>query len=172
MMLVALSGLPGTGKSTIARHLARDIDAVWLRIDSIEQAIRASGALAGDLYDAGYRAGYAVAHDNLAVGRAVVVDCVNPWMLTRDAWRSVAGEAGAPCLEVEIVCSDEREHRRRVETRQTDIAGLTLPDWAAVTARDYRPWERPVLTVDTAGCSVADCVKEVRRALGFGSDAA
>ena len=84
-MLIVFAGLPGTGKSTIARALAAELDAVWLRIDSIEQAIRASGAVESDLDDAGYRAAYAVAEDNLRLGRTVIGDSVNGWMLTRDA---------------------------------------------------------------------------------------
>lgn len=38
-MLLIFGGLPGTGKSTIARLLAARLGAVWLRIDSIEQAL-------------------------------------------------------------------------------------------------------------------------------------
>ena len=41
-MLIIFSGLPGSGKSTIARALARRLRAVYLRIDTIEQAIRAA----------------------------------------------------------------------------------------------------------------------------------
>lgn len=41
--LIVLSGLPGAGKSTIARALAEAIGAAWLRIDTIEMAIRESG---------------------------------------------------------------------------------------------------------------------------------
>jgi predicted kinase len=36
------SGLPGTGKTTISRDLAASLNAVYLRIDTIEQAIRSS----------------------------------------------------------------------------------------------------------------------------------
>jgi predicted kinase len=84
-MLVVFAGLPGSGKSTIARRLASITGAVWLRIDSIEQAIRDSGVVPGSLNDAGYRAAYAVAEDNLRLGRDVIGDSVNPWMLTRNA---------------------------------------------------------------------------------------
>jgi predicted kinase len=45
-VLIILAGLPGTGKTTIARLLARRLGAVHVRIDSIEQAIRDSGGVA------------------------------------------------------------------------------------------------------------------------------
>src|SRR5690242_12492961 len=99
--LIVLSGLPGTGKSTLARELARQTRAVWLRVDSIEQAIVDAGA--DDPADAGYRACYAVAQDNLRLGRDVIGDSVNPWMLTRDAWRDAGLAAGAKVIEVEVI---------------------------------------------------------------------
>ena len=76
-MLIILAGLPGTGKTTIARGLARQLGAVHIRIDSIEQAIRGSGVLVASLDDAGYRAAYAVAADNLRLGHTVIADSVN-----------------------------------------------------------------------------------------------
>ena len=162
--LIAFSGLPGTGKSTISRQLAAQTGATWLRIDSIEQAIRDSGVVAGDLDDAGYRAAYAIAGDNLRLGRDVIGDSVNPWMLTRDAWRAVGLEAGARILEVEIVCTDNAEHRRRVDQRASEVPGLKLPSWHAVTAHDYRPWTRDRLVVDTAALNVSESVQLIRAA--------
>jgi predicted kinase len=91
-MLIVFAGLPGTGKSSVARELAGKLDAVWLRIDSIEQAIRDSAVLPGSIDDAGYRAAFAVAGDNLRLGRVIVADSVNDWMVTRDAWRDLGGE--------------------------------------------------------------------------------
>jgi predicted kinase len=163
--LIVLAGLPGSGKSAIARGLAEATGAVWLRIDSIEQAIRASGVAPGPLDDAGYRAAYAIAEDNLRLGRDIIGDSVNPWRLTRDAWRDAGLRAGAQVVEVEIVCSDPVEHRRRVESRTSEVPGLSLPDWAAVTGRDYQPWDRDRLVIDTAGRSIAACVARLREAL-------
>jgi predicted kinase len=158
-MLIAFSGLPGTGKSTLARELARRLDAVWLRIDSIEQAIRDSGIAPGPIEDAGYRAACAVAEDNLRLGRIVIADCVNPWMLTRNAWRDIALRTDIPMLEIETICRDQAEHRRRVETRASDIPGLVPPDWIDVTQRDYHPWDRDHLVIDTSVHPLAACVE-------------
>jgi len=163
--LVVLSGLPGAGKSTLAKALAVATGAVWLRIDSIEQAIRDAGVVPGPLDDAGYRAAQAAARDNLVLGRDVVADCVNGWTLTRDAWRATGLASGAEVLEVEVVCSDIEEHRRRVEARASDIAGLVLPDWNAVVGRDYHPWNRERLVVDTAGRTIDASVQTLIAAL-------
>lgn len=164
-MLIAFAGLPGTGKSAIARGLAQDLRAVWLRIDSFEQAIRLSGVAQGPVGDAGYRAAHAVAEDNLRLGHTVISDCVNPWMLTRNAWRDTGLRAGVRVVEIEMVCSDVAEHRRRVETRANEVPGLHLPDWRAVMERDYHAWDRAHVTIDTAGRTVAACVKLICAAL-------
>jgi hypothetical protein len=87
-VLVILGGLPGGGKTSLARALAAQIGAVHLRIDSIEQALRDSGALLGPMDAAGYRIAYALAADNLRIGHTVIADSVNPIFLTRAAWRA------------------------------------------------------------------------------------
>ena len=64
------------GKTSIATGLARSIKAVHLLIDSIEQALRNSNvAIFGPK---GYVVAYAVAEDNLRLGRTVIADSVNP----------------------------------------------------------------------------------------------
>lgn len=164
-LLIAFAGLPGTGKSTIARQLALETGAVWLRIDTIEQAILDSGLAPDGVEGGGYAVAQAVAADNLRLGRTVIADSVNPWMVTRDAWRDAGLGAGARVVEVEITCGDAAEHRRRVESRAAEVPNLSLPDWQTVTARDYRPWTRERLIIDTAGRTPTACVAEICAAL-------
>ena len=164
-LLIVFAGLPGSGKSTIARELALRTGATWLRVDSISEAILDSGVVVGDLRDAPYRVAYAVAHDNLRLGRDVIGDCVNDWKITRDAWQAVGLRAGVEVIWVEIVCSDPAEHRRRVETRVGQVPGLELPDWQAVIDREYHDWDRERLTVDTAGRNASESVEIVLKLL-------
>jgi predicted kinase len=164
-VLIIFGGLPGVGKTAIARELARQIGAVHLRIDSIEEAIRIAGVVSLPLNDTGYRVAYAVAEDNLRVGRTVIADSVNPIQLTRNAWVEVAARARVAALEIEVTCSDSNEHRRRVEARLTDIAGFKLPSWKDVVSREYHPWDRQHLVVDTANRSVEQSITIIRKTL-------
>jgi predicted kinase len=161
-MLIAFGGRSGTGKTTIAREVVRELGAVYLRIDSIEHAMReAEWQVEGE----GYRVARAVAEDNLRLGRIVVADCVNPWPLTRSEWRAVAERSNASMLEVEIMCSDPHEHRRRVETRTADIAGHQLPTWQEVIGRDYREWDSEPVVIDTARLTVEQAVHAILTAV-------
>ncbi len=162
-MLIIFAGLPGVGKSTIARLLAKRLEAIWLRIDTISQPIMAVHG--DDIADLSYKVAHGVARDNLKLGRTVVADCVNDVEITRDPWRAVATDLGIAPLEIEVVCSDAREHRRRVEERNSDIPGLRLPSWKDIRERRPEPWSRDHLMVDTAGREVEDCVAQVLVAL-------
>lgn len=160
-MLIVIGGLPGTGKTALARGLARALDAVHVRIDTIEQALRSGTIGSAALGAAGYVVGYGVAADNLALGRTVVADCVNPLTSTRAAWRAVGERAAVAVVEVEVVCSDVNEHRRRIASRSADIPGLKLPTWDEVQARTYERWDGEHVVIDTAHRPVERSVTEL-----------
>ena len=164
-MLIVFGGLPGTGKTTISRVIARWHSATYLRIDAIEQAIRDAVVLDGDVDvgPAGYVVANVLAESNLTSGQTVVADCVNPVAESRAAWRAVASRAKVRLVEVEVICSDFLEHRRRVEGRTSDIPGLIHPTWQAILERHYEPWKEPHLTIDTASLSPDDSVLAVER---------
>jgi predicted kinase len=166
-MLIIFGGLPGSGKTTTARALAARIEGVYVRGDTIEQAIRRSDVLKGEVGSAGYVVAYSVAEDNLSLGRTVVADSVNSIQITRDAWLDVAKRCNVPAVEIEVICSDKAEHRRRAETRPTDIEGLVKPTWQETVAREYDDWGGRAIVVDTAARGVdeivADLVVQLRR---------
>ena len=98
-----------------------------------------------------------MAEDNLRLGLTVVADSVNPLAITRRAWRRAAAAASVPIVEVEIVCSDAAEHRRRVEQRAQP------PTWAQVLARECDAWDRSHVVLDTAGRTVEESLGELEQ---------
>ncbi|NJK73415.1 MAG: AAA family ATPase [Microcoleus sp. SU_5_6] len=144
-------GLPGTGKTTLSQALAKQISAVYLRIDTIEQAMRDLCSI--DVQSEGYCLAYRIAADNLRLGISVVADSCNPIELTRRAWENVALQCHAKYVNIEVICSDRSEHRDRIETRASSIPGLRLPTWQDVENRDFQPWSGNRIVIDTSGQS-------------------
>jgi len=164
-VLVVVGGLPATGKSTVASALARQAGFTFVRVDRIEQAIIDSTGLRQPLGPVGYTVAYGVAAEQLGHGVSVVAECVNPLSVTRDAWRDIAAGHGARLVEVELVCTDRAAHRERAQTREVDIRGLRLPDWEQITSREYEPWDRGHLVIDTATRTPAEAVATILAAI-------
>ena len=160
-MLIIFSGLPGSGKSTIAQALAKQLNALYQGIDTIEQAIRKADEDNYEMGPAGYFVAYSLARENLQLGATVIADSVNPLALTRDAYREIALSTRTGYLEIEIICSDIIEHRKRVETRVSEVEGLTLPDRKQVTDLVYEPWNREHLILDSYSLSSDECVSRI-----------
>ncbi|WP_299492544.1 AAA family ATPase [Acaryochloris sp. IP29b_bin.137] len=161
--LFIFAGLPGTGKTTLSQLLAQQINAVHLRIDTIEQGLRDLCGLR--VQGEGYRLAYRIAADNLQLGLNVVADCCNPLELTRREWEQVAKNNAATYANIEVICSNQSEHQCRVESRRTDIPNLQLPTWHDVERREYHEWSTPRIVIDTAGHSPIDSLKTLMAAL-------
>lgn len=160
-VVVVLSGLPGVGKTTVARALCRALGAAHLRVDTVEQGLLRGGLPAEELAAQGYAATYAVAADQLAVGLPVVADMVNGIAVVREAWDEVCRALGARQVRALLECTDPAEHRRRVEARAADIDGHRLPDWQDVQERELEQWVDADLCLDTAALTTAEVVDRI-----------
>jgi predicted kinase len=149
-VLIIVSGLPGTGKSSLADGIGTARRVPVLSVDPIESAIlRAGIAPSFETGLAAYLVAEACADAVLTVGLDAVIDAVSSVEPARDLWRTLAARHGTG-LRV-IVCSldpDEAESRLAARSR-----GLALPEPTPEDVRsratEWTPWPEPHLVVDS-----------------------
>ena len=163
--LYILSGLPGVGKSKLAKLLAAKINATFLRIDTIEQGLRDLCNLTVE--GEGYRLAYRIASDNLLAGNNVIADSCNPIELTREEWNQVAKNSQANYVNIQVICSDQADHRARIENRISEIPNLKLPNWQQIQNREYHDWSADRIIIDTAGKSANKSFAELVKLLNL-----
>ena len=162
--LYIFSGLPAVGKSTLAQLLSKHLRILYIRIDTVEQGLRDLCDL--DVEGEGYQLSYRIIQDNLLLGLSAISDSCNTEEFVRREWEKVATNAGAKFVNIEVVCTDQKEHELRAIKRKSTVANLKPPSWVQITNRVYEPWGSEVITIDTAGSSVDDSLKELLAKLG------
>jgi predicted kinase len=148
-MVVLVTGVPGTGKSTVADAVGRELGATVLGWDWAMAGLTANDEVqatidqlpAPDRWALGWSILLSLATAELRRGSSVVLDGV-----ARDpqvqAVRALAAGVGARSLVIACTCSDPEVHRSRVEDRRRNIPGwyeLQWPDVAASAAQ----WSPP-----------------------------
>ena len=147
--LIALSGLPASGKSTVAATLACRIGAAYLSSDVVRKQLagidpreRVRGEWRAGLYAPEMTARtYAELRDRAARllrdGRAVVLDAMHGRRTERDAVRALAAEHGVPQLIAELRIDDATAHAR-ITGREHDPLRTSDATWAVYEAQRDR----------------------------------
>jgi predicted kinase len=164
-MLIAMAGLPGTGKSTLATRLADALGGVVLSKDVARAALFPASVL-----------DYSSAQDEIAMSavysaaeyilkthpaRPVFLDgrtFSKPGQL--DAPLALATSLGVPFRVIECVCSDEvaRARIQADHTAGTHLAGNRTPELYTRAKAVAVPLTVPRLTLDTGVLSVEESV--------------
>jgi aminoglycoside phosphotransferase family enzyme/predicted kinase len=183
---IAMTGLSGTGKSTVAGQLARVLGADWHRSDVVRKELAGVEGAAADAWGAGIYAQdvTGTTYERLiALGRASI-DAGKPAILDgtfldegwRDAVAAMAREVGVPFLLVETV-TDEAVLERRLEDRSrrgadpsdADVGVMRKQRAALADAPIAIPRGTLAVTIDTtpAGHVDLDPVLVALRAAGI-----
>lgn len=148
LLLVLVTGLQATGKSTMAEVAARALGAPVLAHDWAMSGLRPYREIQATLdamgrrghRDVGWSLLWALARSQLRMGSSVVLDGV-----ARDgeveATRQIAREERAQTLVVMTTCADPGVHRSRVEGRERRIPNWYELDWEHVehSRASWRP---------------------------------
>lgn len=156
MKLIIFSGLPGTGKSTLAEAIGKELRIPVFAKDWLEATLLRAGLkpAAGDksLGSAGYELLTVLAERQLMSGQSVILDSVAGTQTIRTTWHELAEKHHADWRVIECICSDKALHRSRLRDRRRNIPGWQELEWSEVERFEqyYSPWEGEHLILDMA----------------------
>ena len=156
--VVAVSGIPGVGKSTVAELIADRLGADRLRTDEIRKELFDHPSYDDRETDTVYKTLCDRTRRHLAEDRSVVLDATFADRTHRQAVQATAAEYDATLRFVRVVCEQSV-----LERRITDREGLSDADLSV--AEQFRgqfdPIERDHEQIDNSG-SLAETRSQVR----------
>lgn len=147
--IIVVSGLPGSGKSTVAEGLATRLTLPLFSVDPIESSIIKSGFQRSfETGLAAYLVAETLADEQLKLGLSVIIDAVNPVEEARDMWRNLSNKHNARLIIIECII-DSETHKNRIESRVRHIHGIPEVTWKDVENRRaaYTAWKDERLLV-------------------------
>lgn len=138
--LVIFSGLPGTGKSTLANKLARELHWPLLCIDDVVGDVPQKAGV--EFWDSKVAILLRLTEVQLELGLSVIVDSVFMNM-DRNHAQKLARKYGARFRPIYVFLSDEDVWKQRVAERYDEINNRDIAIWERIQHQRerFRSWE-------------------------------
>ena len=129
--LIMFTGLPGSGKTTLAQRVAKSLCIPLFSKDFLQSTLRRM-KLADRNTVHGYHLLLDLADEQLKIGVSVVLDAVFPLEEFRMAARNIADQNKAKFCVVHCYCSNDKTWQERMSGRHRYVPNWTPVDWAEV----------------------------------------
>lgn len=152
--LLQMAGMPGSGKSSLARLIGRSTRAVVIDKDVLKTAALEAGAEEALAAGTAYDVFFALADHLLGQGWSVVLDSPSFWETIPERGGKIAASRHVPYFFIECVCEDRDELARRLRDRDRVASqpGEEILDSPPLTIRPPEPHLRVDTTQDVEHC--------------------
>jgi predicted kinase len=148
--LIIFAGMPGSGKTTLARLVAQEIQIPLFSKDRMQRILR-DHHLAKENTGDGYYLILDLADEQLSLGMSVILDATFPLDHFRIVASEIAARHEANFCAIYCHCSDDNVWENRMKHRVQYVPGWRPVGWDDVLRmRDYyQPWNDNATVVDS-----------------------
>lgn len=160
-MLILITGLPATGKSTVARRLARELGAEILRTDIVRKDLLKTATYSEDEKELVYRAVFMLADYLIKNDVNVIIDGTFYKYNLRKNAKKIAKKRGKRFFLIETRCPEDIV-LKRLDERKKNLRSPSDADEAVYykVKKAFEPIKEDHLLIDT-GWNIKDAVKEL-----------
>ena len=149
--LIMFSGLPGGGKTTLARNIAQQLSISLFSKDHLESVLLNNDLTEGNsIYS--YYLILELAELHLSLGISVILDAVFPLEGFRTTVKEMTLKHDANLKIIYVHCSNENVWKNRMQNREQFYEGFSLKGWKeTLRVKEYfEEWQNTdLLTIDS-----------------------
>ncbi len=167
--LILLTGLPGSGKSYLARKLAAEMPLLIIESDWVRKTLFPSPQYTAEESMLTHRTCHALIRKSLQAGLPVVYDATNLIEFHREFVYRIAEQTRAKLVIARVVASEEVIRERMAKRKEARTPhDISDADWSIYQRMlpQEEPIRRPYLVVDTGADlrgGIRKVIREVRR---------
>lgn len=163
-VLVMVTGLPGTGKTTFAKHLADNIDGVHLNSDMVRSQMGKRGKYDIASKAAVYHELQSRAEENLQQGKHLIVDATLYKNILREPFIKLAKQNETPVFWIELKANEKVIKERVGKKRKYSEADFEV--YLKIKAV-YEPLEMSHLILWSDMMSVEEMIEKAKEYLNL-----
>jgi predicted kinase len=159
-MLILITGLPGTGKSTFALALAKSIDSQYISSDQIREQLGLRGHYDPDSKNQVYQAILSLAQEHLKKGKTVIIDSTLYLKRLRVPFAKLVDRLGVP-IEIIEVRADEDTVKERIAKKKRRYSEADFEVYLKIK-KIYEPVTGPHLIIESTAVPLPELVEKAK----------